>query len=387
MLRDRFACERLRFVELLLLVEEPREIVQRISRCGINSQRFTECLLCSRTIAELFHGISKIRPRDGGIWVSSQNLSVSPCRLGDLALVFKCDRIAQRDAHLIIFRARMNEDRCVSTAAPRLVQTIERDPTRLPVAPLCADQTAVGVDAVGDDVVKKIVIVAGRVDDLQHQDDRPAVAQFVGDQLRRAGDELRVESFLPRGDEHIDSHHPAARFRQRSVPLLQRCCVAVMLQHGRQRACAARLDSPPQHRNLRHDSRRRRRRCRSRRHRYARCEKKRTKGEAPSRRTRPFGGGLQHVSSEYDRENEDRESADADPDPLLLSETGSLQLIHVLRELTQILIRQLRDALIRLLLREAVRREHCGNLLVGHDAADQRQISGARVETLIGHCL
>src|SRR5438105_4915544 len=55
--------------------------------------------------------------------------------------------------------------------------------------------------------------------------------------------------------------------------------------------------------------------------------------------------------SDHDDQSGDR--ADENPQPLLLGQAGSLQLIQILRELMQILLIELRQTLVHLLLREA----------------------------------
>src|SRR5713101_7539194 len=55
--------------------------------------------------------------------------------------------------------------------------------------------------------------------------------------------------------------------------------------------------------------------------------------------------------TESDDQDQSGQSADSDPDPFLLRQAGGLQLIQVLRELMQVLIGELRQALIRRSLR------------------------------------
>src|SRR5436190_1208321 len=75
-------------------------------------------------------------------------------------------------------------------------------------------------------------------------------------------------------------------------------------------------------------------------------------------------------SAESDNEDQSGERADADPDPLLLGESGRLYLIQVLRELMQVLIRELGDLLIDLLLREAMGGENGRHLLVRNEVTN-----------------
>src|SRR5712691_9538503 len=57
---------------------------------------------------------------------------------------------------------------------------------------------------------------------------------------------------------------------------------------------------------------------------------------------------------EHDDEDQRGQRADADPDPLLLRESGSLKLVQIPGELVKILLRHLPELLVHLLMREAV---------------------------------
>jgi len=91
------------------------------------------------------------------------------------------------------------------------------------------------------------------------------------------------------------------------------------------------------------------------------------------------------TSARGDDDDQDGHGADQNPEPLLIGESGSLQLIQVLRELMQILIGKLRHLLVDLFLSEAPGSEGLRHLLIGDDIANERQIGGACIETLIGH--
>ena len=184
----------------------------------------------------------------------------------------------------------------MAAAVPRLFEFLERKPPTGAISPLRADQAAFAVNAIGDDVVKEVVLMPGRVDDLQHENDRPAVAQLLADQFRRACHDLRVVALLSRGEKHVDGHHSAAHFRQGVIPLLHRRQIAIVLEHRGQRTGAARFDAPLQHRHVRNDAGCGRWRLRARRHRDAGHGKdhKREKGEAPVR-LRPFSNESGHV--------------------------------------------------------------------------------------------
>ena len=83
-------------------------------------------------------------------------------------------------------------------------------------------------------------------------------------------------------------------------------------------------------------------------------------------------------SAYSDHDDQRGNRADGNPPPLLAGQPCSLQLIEVLRQLMQILLIQLGQALIDLLLRESARSEDLGYLLIGDDIADQREIRIAR---------
>ncbi len=142
----------------------------------------------------------------------------------------------------------------MSAAAPRLLDARERCPPPVPVAPLRANQSALRIEPVDNDVMEEVEVLAGGVDHLQHQDHRPSGPQLVLDEVRRAGDELRVEALLPRRHEHVDGHDSAARLRQRVFPCCERRRLAVVLQDGGERTGAARLDPPGEHRDVRDDA-------------------------------------------------------------------------------------------------------------------------------------
>ena len=95
---------------------------------------------------------------------------------------------------------------------------------------------------------------------------------------------------------------------------------------------------------------------------------------------------LRHRSTSGRGHNDDQhhDRADQDIRPFPRGESRSLQLIQVLRELTQILGRKLRDALIDLLLREAAGGQRLRDLIAGDDLANQREIRRARIKALIG---
>src|SRR3982751_6293256 len=59
------------------------------------------------------------------------------------------------------------------------------------------------------------------------------------------------------------------------------------------------------------------------------------------------------LSAQSDDEDQRGESADSDPDPLLLREARGLDLVEILRQLMQILRRKLGDLLVNLLLVQA----------------------------------
>jgi hypothetical protein len=86
---------------------------------------------------------------------------------------------------------------------------------------------------------------------------------------------------------------------------------------------------------------------------------------------------------EGDDENESGNGADPDPDPFLLGQSGSLNLIQILRELVQVLIRKLGQTLVHLFLRETMRGQHLRDLRIGRDIADEREIGIARCDALI----
>src|SRR3712207_6795532 len=71
--------------------------------------------------------------------------------------------------------------------------------------------------------------------------------------------------------------------------------------------------------------------------------------------------------SQRDDENQRRQCADSDPDPLLTGQARRLGLLEVLRELMQVLRRHLSETLIDLLLGEAIGGEHRRDLLVRRD--------------------
>src|SRR5687768_10759012 len=62
-------------------------------------------------------------------------------------------------------------------------------------------------------------------------------------------------------------------------------------------------------------------------------------------RVKPVAPGCV-LLGESDHEDQRRECADSDPDPLLTSETGRLKLIEVLCELVQVVRRELGEALL-----------------------------------------
>ena len=146
--------------------------------------------------------------------------------------------------------ARMDRDRGMTAARPRFLQPLEGCPARRLIAELRPDQAAVGVDAVDHDVVEEVVLAAEGVDHLQHQDGGMTVAQLARDRLAIAGDQLGVEAFAPRGEQHVDGQHAAAHLRQGGVPRLKRRRIAVVLQDGGQRAGAAGDDTPLKERHI-----------------------------------------------------------------------------------------------------------------------------------------
>src|SRR5438309_3068727 len=123
----------------------------------------------------------------------------------------------------------MDEDRRMPAALPGLLQTLERKPASLSITELRANELALRIDTIDDDVVKEIVGLAWSEDHLQHQDRRPPLLQFTFDECRCAGDEARIEALLPGRENHVDRQHAAACFRQRGVPLRHRRRIAVML--------------------------------------------------------------------------------------------------------------------------------------------------------------
>src|SRR5262249_4993799 len=98
----------------------------------------------------------------------------------------------------------------------------------------------------------------------------------------------------------------------------------------------------------------------------------------------PFSVQRERTTSiEGDDQDDDGDRGDGDPRPLLLGQTGRLELIEVLRQLVQILRRELRDLVVDLLLRQAVRRQAGSHLFVGHHVAHQSQIGFALGEALV----
>src|SRR5438270_8917879 len=116
------------------------------------------------------------------------------------------------------------------------------------------------------------------------------------------------------------------------------------------------------------------------------CLPLKTRGERPEEPLAPEVTS-KTISAECDDENERGQCADTDPDPFLASQAGSLHLIDVLRELMEVLRRELGQTLVHLLLGEAAVRQHLGHLVVRGDVAHERQIGGALVDALIGRGL
>src|SRR5947199_70736 len=89
------------------------------------------------------------------------------------------------------------------------------------------------------------------------------------------------------------------------------------------------------------------------------------------------------TSTEGDDENQNRDRADGDPQPFLVRQSGSLNLVQVLRELMKIPLGELGQTLIDFLLRESMGSESSGHLIVGHNIPDQGEIGVTRFETLV----
>jgi len=82
-------------------------------------------------------------------------------------------------------------------------------------------------------------------------------------------------------------------------------------------------------------------------------------------------------------QDQDGRRANQDPGPFHLRQAGALQLVQILRELMQILIRKLGEPIVDLLLAEAVGSEDLGHPSVRSDVANEREISVSRGDTLI----
>ena len=108
-----------------------------------------------------------------------QDCAIAIDRIGVLAFIFQRHGCAERGLHII-----MDEDRRMPAAFPCLLQALEWKPASLSIAELRANEIALRIDAIDDDVVEEIVCLAGSEDDLQHQDCRPALMQFIFDECR-----------------------------------------------------------------------------------------------------------------------------------------------------------------------------------------------------------
>jgi len=206
-----------------------------------------ECFFRFLAPALLHFSVAEVRPGERGVGVCGEELAVLGRGRRVVALLLERHSGADRAGDDV---ARADQDRGVASAGPRFFQALERRPARTLIAELRADQAAIGIEAVEDDVVEEVVLAAEGVDHLQHEDGRVAVAKLARDRLAIAGDELRVEALAPRGEQHVDGQYAAAHFRERRVPGLERRRVAVMLENGGERARAAGDDAPFEERHV-----------------------------------------------------------------------------------------------------------------------------------------
>src|SRR6266852_1994195 len=99
-------------------------------------------------MSELDFGVAEVGPGDGGVGMGGQDLAIARCRLRVLAFFFEQDGGAERIANGGIAIARSNENGGVTSAAPRLFQSRQRDPATLTIAPLRPDEVALRVDSI-----------------------------------------------------------------------------------------------------------------------------------------------------------------------------------------------------------------------------------------------
>jgi hypothetical protein len=97
--------------------------------------------------------------------------------------------------------------------------------------------------------------------------------------------------------------------------------------------------------------------------------------------------GTVTLLGQRDDEDQRGEGADTDPDPLLLRQSGCLELIEVLSELVKILRGHLRQFLVNLFLTEALGSEDLRNLIVRGHIADEGQIGITGCHALVGRRL
>src|SRR4051794_37791534 len=104
-------------------------------------------------MAELHFGVAEVRPGEGRVGMYGEELAVFGGRGCVIALVLERDGGADRARDRL---GRMNQDRGVTAARPGVLQPLERRPARRAVAELRANQTAVAIDAVDDDVMEEV---------------------------------------------------------------------------------------------------------------------------------------------------------------------------------------------------------------------------------------
>ena len=143
-----------------------------------------------------------------------QDLAVGLCGQRVLAFFFELHRGAERSG--VGSAGGSGWPRAPSSSTPaRGAPSSSSEPSRRRTA--CDRDCAAG-QAVDDDVVEKVERLSRGLNDLQHEDDRPAVANSASTRPASPVTRLGVEARSPCGEDEIDGHHPAAGLRQRRLP-------------------------------------------------------------------------------------------------------------------------------------------------------------------------